>query len=526
MMAARPGAPARKARPGGWPRGRSPATKKATVTKKATTKHATTKRATAKKAPPRRRPRLRATAKKATTKRTPARRPLPKTAAQKGRPPRRGRQGRRAVGHRPAPRGRRGPIVRAQRPPAAAPAAWAGRSRPCASPPGTSTRSRRALRRVSRLARHARSPTSLCMQETKLADAAFPALDVPALGYDSVHHGEGRWNGVAILSRVGLEDPVAGFADGEPADDEARLVSATCGGVRVSTVYVPNGRSLDHEQYQLQAAPGWRRLRAHLEADARRRATRGRVRRLQHRARRPRRVRPGAVRGRHPRQPEPSGPRSPSWRLGPASTSSAQHYPDVDGLYCWWDYRAGNFHKHRGMRIDLVLLSRRSGRPRAPGRSSTATPARAQAQRPRPAVRRRRHSRASSEDADGMPDRPIRPELAAPGSPGWPALLSELADAEPSPRRAELHRTGEALRRIVHRLHGSPAPDGELAAAADELEALADRLRRAPRRVAVRGVRRVAAGAGEIRTVLRPQPDARPGQPAGPADRARGRRTT
>ncbi len=75
-----------------------------------------------------------------------------------------------------------------------------------------------------------------------------------------------------------------------------------------------------------------------------------------------------------------------------------------------------------------------------------------------------------------MSDLPIDPELAAPGSPAWPALLSELADAEPSPRRTELHRTGQALRRIVHRLHGSPAPDGELAAAADELERLADRL--------------------------------------------------
>src|SRR3954454_21387927 len=94
-------------------------------------------------------------------------------------------------------------------------------------------------------------PDVLCMQETKLADAAFPALTFSAMGYESAHHGEGRWNGVAILSKVGLEAPSAGFApDDEIMADEARILSATCGGVRVATVYVPNGRSLDHEQYQ------------------------------------------------------------------------------------------------------------------------------------------------------------------------------------------------------------------------------------------------------------------------------------
>ena len=68
------------------------------------------------------------------------------------------------------------------------------------------------------------------------------------------------------------------------------------------------------------------------------------------------------------------------------------------------------------------------------------------------------------------------PDLAGPGSASWPDFLREFATAEPSPRRLELHRTGEALRRIIHRLHGSPAPDGELAAVADDLERLAERL--------------------------------------------------
>src|SRR3954470_9697327 len=86
-------------------------------------------------------------------------------------------------------------------------------------------------------------PDVLCLQETKLADKDFPGLTFQALGYDGVHCGEGRWNGVAILSRVGIEDVVAGFSDqAEDETVEARLLSATCDGVRVSTVYVPNGR--------------------------------------------------------------------------------------------------------------------------------------------------------------------------------------------------------------------------------------------------------------------------------------------
>ena len=84
------------------------------------------------------------------------------------------------------------------------------------------------------------------------------------------------------------------------------------------------------------------------------------------------------------------------------------------------------------------------------------------------------------------PETPGAPDAAAltgpvgPGSPEWPQLLHDLSITPASPRRAELHRIGEALRRIVHRVHASPAPDDELAAAADELERLADRLDRFP----------------------------------------------
>ena len=76
------------------------------------------------------------------------------------------------------------------------------------------------------------APDVLCMQETKLADDVFPSLTFQAMGYESVHHGEGRWNGVAILSRVGLEDPMFGFGPDDD-DPEARLVWATCEGIRI-----------------------------------------------------------------------------------------------------------------------------------------------------------------------------------------------------------------------------------------------------------------------------------------------------
>ena len=87
-------------------------------------------------------------------------------------------------------------------------------------------------------------PDVLCLQETKQADAAFPYGAFEALGYESAHHGDGRWNGVAILSRVGLADVATGM--GSSDDDEGtRLIGADCGGVRVLSAYVPNGRALD-----------------------------------------------------------------------------------------------------------------------------------------------------------------------------------------------------------------------------------------------------------------------------------------
>ncbi|MGH2457000.1 MAG: exodeoxyribonuclease III, partial [Candidatus Limnocylindria bacterium] len=93
-------------------------------------------------------------------------------------------------------------------------------------------------------------PDILCLQETKLADDQAPMLDFRALGYELAHHGPGRWNGVAIASRVGLAEVTAGIptADGW-TDDGGRFLAATCGGVRVASIYVPNGRMVDSEFY-------------------------------------------------------------------------------------------------------------------------------------------------------------------------------------------------------------------------------------------------------------------------------------
>jgi len=108
----------------------------------------------------------------------------------------------------------------------------------------------------------------LAMQETKCTDAQFPTMPFAALGYEVAHVGHNQWNGVAIASRVGLEDVAFGFP-GQPAfndADEARAIGATCAGVRVWSLYVPNGRTVEdpHYAYKLEwlaalrnSASGW-----------------------------------------------------------------------------------------------------------------------------------------------------------------------------------------------------------------------------------------------------------------------------
>jgi len=198
-------------------------------------------------------------------------------------------------------------------------------------------------------------PDVVCLQETKLADSGFPTMAFSALGYESAHHGQGQWNGVAILSRVGLDDVVAGFADGIEPDVDARLITATCGGVRVMSAYVPNGRALDHDHYRYKL--DWLgRLRRHLEATADP-------------------DQPTAVCGDFNIAPDDLDVWDPAALVDATHVSEPERaalahildwgltdafrdrFPDQGGVYSWWDYRAGNFHKGIGMRIDLVLLS-------------------------------------------------------------------------------------------------------------------------------------------------------------------------
>ncbi len=198
-------------------------------------------------------------------------------------------------------------------------------------------------------------PDVVCLQETKLADGAFPALAFAALGYEAAHHGEGRWNGVAILSRVGLDDVVHGFADDAPPDPEARLLTATCGGVRVMSVYVPNGRALDNDHYRYKLE--WlERLRGHLDAVAAPSAPTALCGDFNIAPTDIDVWDPAAVHGAtHVSPPEREAlGRLLDWGL---TDVFRDRFPDVERLYSWWDYRAGNFHKGIGMRIDLVLAS-------------------------------------------------------------------------------------------------------------------------------------------------------------------------
>jgi len=210
------------------------------------------------------------------------------------------------------------------------------------------------LARVEEWLGYAR-PDVLCLQETKLSDAAFPHMAFAALGYDSVHHGDGQWNGVAILSRVGVDDVVSGFCAGLEPDVDTRLISARCGGVSVTSVYVPNGRSLDADHY-IYKLEWMAKLRRHLDTL----------------------VGPDeavAVCGDFNIAPADIDVWDPSAFVGSTHVSDPERqalrdlegwglvdafrarYPD-DRLYTYWDYRAGDFHEHRGMRIDLILLSK------------------------------------------------------------------------------------------------------------------------------------------------------------------------
>jgi len=215
------------------------------------------------------------------------------------------------------------------------------------------------------------APDVLLMQETKLADDDVPEMPFRMAGYELLHHGEGRWNGVAIASRVGIDGPIVrNFGDGPVRESrsskdspteadfdplaEARMVSAVTGGVRVVSLYAPNGRELDSAWYEgkldwfdrlsrwldeacdpgdavllggdLNVTPTdddvWDAARAHgsTHVSDRERAALARLR---------------------------------DWGLVDAYRSQQE----ATDRFSWYDYRAGMFHRNEGMRIDLLYGS-------------------------------------------------------------------------------------------------------------------------------------------------------------------------
>lgn len=200
------------------------------------------------------------------------------------------------------------------------------------------------------------APDVLCLQETKLGNDDFPHDAFTALGYESAHHGQGQWNGVAIISKVGLDDVRNDFADGrDEPDKDARIIWATCGGVRVASCYVPNGRSLDDDHYTYKL--DWLdRLSNDLEANT---SAADDI----------------CVVGDFNIAPDDRDVYDPKGLVGVTHTSKPerekldalekwgladmfrQHHDEAD-LYSWWDYRDGSFHKRKGLRIDLLLGSK------------------------------------------------------------------------------------------------------------------------------------------------------------------------
>jgi exodeoxyribonuclease III len=215
------------------------------------------------------------------------------------------------------------------------------------------------------------APDVLLLQETKLADGDVPELAFRMAGYELLHHGEGRWNGVAIASRVGITDPVTNFGAGPVRDsgagndvllaeedfdpfDEARMVSAVCGGLRVVSLYAPNGRVVGSPFY-LGKLAWFDRLAAWL-AETQDPAA------------------PLILGGDFNIAPADIDVWQPAAVHGGTHVSAAEraafatliawglidayrlHHPERD-RYTWWDYRAGNFHKNLGMRIDHLLVT-------------------------------------------------------------------------------------------------------------------------------------------------------------------------
>lgn len=196
-------------------------------------------------------------------------------------------------------------------------------------------------------------PEVLCVQETKVEDDVFPRTEIEAAGYHVLCHGQKSYNGVALLTREPAKDAVVGFGD-VVHDPQARFLLATVGGVRVGTVYVPNGQAAGTEKfaYKLEWLARWRQwLFANVDPDV-----------------------PMALCGDLNIAPEDRDifdpvaykdqiPCHPDERAALAQvcdwglTDAFRLHHEGSGAYTYWDYRQGAFHKDMGFRIDIILCS-------------------------------------------------------------------------------------------------------------------------------------------------------------------------
>ncbi|MDA0183171.1 exodeoxyribonuclease III [Solirubrobacter phytolaccae] len=201
-----------------------------------------------------------------------------------------------------------------------------------------------------------RKPDVVCLQETKLTDEAFTDLlsdELSARGYEVAAHGEAAWNGVAILSKVGLDDVVKGIPNGPGfPHQEARAVTATTGGIRTTCVYVPNGRQPDSEHYEYKLK--WLEALKEMVASGPDAAiVLGDVN-----------IAPTDEDVFDPEAYVGSTHVTPAERNALTALQDAKALRDVvrerwpeERVFTYWDYRAGMFHKDLGMRIDLILAS-------------------------------------------------------------------------------------------------------------------------------------------------------------------------
>jgi len=288
-------------------------------------------------------------------------------------------------------------------------------------------------------------PDVLLLQETKVADDDVPELPFRIAGYEVVHHGEGRWNGVAIATRLGAGDVITNFGDGPVRDsragagvglaeddfnpfDEARMVSVVSGGVRFVSLYAPNGRVVGSPFYE------------------------GKLRWFDRLARWLEETQDPAVPlvlggdynvtpadedvwdpvkahgGTHVSPPERDAlARLRAWGL----QDGYRVVRPEPGRFSWWDYRAGMFHRNEGMRIDLLYVTE-------------------------PVARRVVAAEIDREARKGPPTpsdhAPVTLDLDEPGKPydaGWEAALARMAArARPGMRKspAQLRYEQERLR--------------------------------------------------------------------------------